>query len=157
SEAPWRSPARATTVVVPEATLVTLPSAETVATLGRELVQWTGRETELPLEFFRTADSATAVPAGPTTWAEVRAISSDLTSRTSMGTSTERPGRLAVTIALPSALDSSLPAASTVTTSGLEEAQVSFASGTGRPFRSTGRPVRRWTRCSPKILTGRGE
>ena len=62
-----------------------------------------------------------------------------------------------MTTDFPSALDWSLPDPSTVTTSGIEDDQLTAPSRTGRRFLSTTVPVSRWMRWSPKILTGLGE
>src|SRR5262249_43656223 len=117
----------------------------------------TGPVTAAPLEFFSVVVSDIAVPTGPTRWAVMGAISIVLKSRTSTGTCIDSFWKLAVTIDLPSAFDSSFPELSTLTTSGLEDCQAMAIPSTGRPFLSSARPVRRVVRPSPNILTGRGE
>src|SRR5512132_3337970 len=115
-----------------------------VAVAGLDELHETGQATCAPLEFLRIAEKDIVVPTGPTRRADAGATSIVFKSTTSTGTSVDSFSKLAVTTQCPALLDWSLPEVSTVATASLEEDHLRLPDGTGRPFLSTRRPVRRW-------------
>src|ERR1022692_3784935 len=113
SAVPSTSPTFATTETGPFPAEVTRPSAAAVTTEGCDELQTGVKVMGLSLEFLTVASSWNWVPTGPTRRTDGGDTSTALTSTTSTGTSVWICSKVAVTVALPSALGLTRPPAST--------------------------------------------